>query len=743
MQMTDQQPPVVVEVEQITPEEQAQRVADRLQRFGASLAKQRDEWVRARAATGVDKRWAEDLDQYHARDSANRAAAQMMTSVEQGYPVTANGAQATRSTVYISLTRQKTNAAESRLADILLPTDDRNWGIQPTPDHRLSAQMQDERPAIDPASGQPMTDRQGQPLRRRDIAAQIQDMARRRAEGMQNRIDDQLTECDYNGELRKMIHDAAVLGTGVVKGPIVTNRTRRAWRRYVDAAGDATHMLEMVEERTPATYRVDPRRVFPDPACGEDIHNGKGLFECDLLTARQVRELAKQPGYVASQVARVLEEGPQKTTTIDDSRTRREQMDAERDNFEVWEYWGELDKEDLIAAGVDIDPDDELASVSGCVVLINSTVVKAFLNPLDTGDIPYDFFVWEKASDSVWGYGIPYLMRAQQRVLNAAWRQMMDNAGVSSGPQVIVNPAAITPADKRWEITGRKLWWAADEGVDVSKAFAVVQIDSRQGELANIIELAMKLADDETGVPQLVQGERGTAPDTVGGMQMLMNAANVVLRRLVKQFDDSVTRPHIRRYYDFNMLYAEDEDIKGDFNVDARGSSALIIRDIQNQAYLNLLAAATNPAFAPLIKQRKLFEAALKAQHIDPTEIVKTEDEIEREQAAAAKNPQPADPRIAAAQIKAQAEVAKAQSQAEADRVEMDTRMQLAQQDHAAKMAALQLEREVAMLRLAAERELSLEQIKAQLADTAIKERAKKELFAAEAHLKATTGQGI
>ena len=54
----------------------------------------------------------------------------MMTSVEQGYPVTTQGAKPHRSTVYIGLTRQKTNAAEARVADILLPTDDRNWELR-------------------------------------------------------------------------------------------------------------------------------------------------------------------------------------------------------------------------------------------------------------------------------------------------------------------------------------------------------------------------------------------------------------------------------------------------------------------------------------------------------------------------------------------------------------------------------------------------------------------------------------
>ena len=75
----------------------------------------------------------------------------------------------------------------------------------------------------------------------------------------------------------------------------------------------------------------------------------------------------------------------------------------------------------------------------------------------------------------------------------------------------------------------------------------------------------------------MLQGSQGgVTPDTVGGMQMLLNNTNVVLRRLVKNFDDMVTKPHIRRYYDYNMAYNENEEVKGDFNILARGSSALL-----------------------------------------------------------------------------------------------------------------------------------------------------------------------
>ena len=806
MELQPQQ--IDVEIEEIDPEVERETKEERLQAFGRTLSKQRDEWVRDRYSYGVDKRWIEDEDQYNNKDNIAKAASQMMTSVEQGYPVTTQMAKPHRSTVFIGMTRQKTNAAEARVADILLPTDDRNWGITPTPNPYLMNMLKDERPATDagpvgqqmgqqqgmapppggmapppqggmapsqptmappgiPAPPQPgmapeaptglasmamgpqgpqqVTDQAGQPMRMKDIAREVMNLAKKKAEAMQREIEDQLIECDYNGELRKMLHDAAVFGTGVIRGPIVTNRTRKAWQPYTDAQGQQVHQIEIVEELAPASFRVDPHNVWPDPACGENIHHGKGIYEREQITAKQIRELAKQPGFMKAQLRKVLEEGPKRSHTMEELRDD-DQRDVARDLYEMWTYWGEVEHDDLDAAGVDAGDKDELKSVSACVIIINSTVVKAFLNPLEGGDLPYDFYVWEKVANSVWGYGIPYLMRSQQKVLNAAWRQMMDNAGVSSGPQIVMKPNVIQPADKQWQLSSRKIWYATDDVDDVSKAFATFEFNSHQAELSGIIKMATELVDQETGVPTILQGEKGAAPDTVGGMQMLMNSANVVLRRLVKQFDDMVTRPHIRRYYDYNMLYNEDEEVKGDFSINARGSSALLIRDIQNQAFLNLLAAGANPIYGMYLDTEKLFRKALQAQHIDPTDVFKSEEEIEQikeQQKAMANQPPPPDPRIEAANLRAQTDLQRAQMQNEGDMAEIQARQVKMQQEAEIKMAELELTREIEMLKMSNAQNLSLEKIKAQLADTAIKERGRKELFAAEQDLKMRMGSGI
>jgi hypothetical protein len=194
------------------------------------------------------------------------------------------------------------------------------------------------------------------------------------------------------------------------------------------------------------------------------------------------------------------------------------------------------------------------------------------------------------------------------------------------------------------------------------------------------------------------------------------------------------------------MMYNEDEEIKGDFTIDARGSSALVVRDIQNQSFLNLLAAGMNPVYGMYLDTQKLFEKALQAQHIDPKEVFKPEDEIEQmkemQKQAAAQGPQP-DPAMAVAQIRAQAEMQKVQAQNQGDLQELQVRQAIAGQEADLRVMELELTREIEMLKMANTQNISLESIKAKLADTAMKERSRKELFAAERELALKTGSGI
>lgn len=761
--------------------ESEEAVAEKLQIFGARLAATRDEWVSARAAQGHDKRWAEDLDQYNGRDSANRAGAEMMTSVEQGFPVTTNKAKPMRSTVFVQVTRQKTNALAARWQDIAAPNDERNFAVSPTPVPGLPSFVQlpaagapgaaqapgapspaggatpDGAPPIGgpqpAAGGMPAPVGAGAPSAEgaapqlTPVSAGVQQLldeqaeAKLRADRMQQEIADDFDQCDMTAEQRKIMFDAALFGAGVIKGPCVINRTRKAWTKRVDGMGNVTWSLEVLKELKPASFRIDSRYFFPDPQCGENVQNGRGAFELDKKTKKGVRDLGKQPGYIKSQLLKVLEQGPTtgKARSIVGDQDERDLVPG--DLYEHWYYWGEVEREDLIAAGVEVS-EDELEVFSACIEMINSTVVRAYLNPLADGALPYDVVPCERIPGSVWGYGVPYLMRAQQRVINAAWRMILDNAGISSGPQIVMKPGAIRPADGQNVLTARKIWYANDDVEDVRTAFTTFEFASHQAELAAIIDMADRLSDQETAVPMLAQGQQGSAPETVGGMQILMQGANVMLRRLVKQFDDYLIKPHVRRYYDYHMEYSEKEDLKGDFMVVALGSSTLVVRDIQNQAYQQLLTISQQPPYASLVNHKKLFVKALEGWHLGQADVMNTDKEIQDAAQRAAQQQQP-DPRVVAAEKRAESDQARTQAQLAMSRETNETKKAIADATLALQERIAMLENENQGLKLQQADRQSLEGHRVTLATTAIKERAKADMQANEISLAASKGEGI
>lgn len=734
----------------------AEAQLERLQLFSAILVKRRNEAIDARAASGTERRWLDDLDSYQGRDASTRRV-DLMDTVSGTQVAQRRTASDTttgkRSTVFVQLTRQKTNACAARAADMLFPTDDKNWGIKPTPVPELMDALKNGRnqPYLDPQTGQPLPHPNPDPLPQQaagqqpgqaqpgagqvvtyaDLAAEQMQIAQQKATAMEREIDDQLTECSYNGEGRKILQDAAKLGTGVLKGPTVHNVIKKKWTKKVGSDGTSVHMLDMVQEVKPQSYRVDPWNFYPDPTCGDDHQNGAYVFEREYLPGRALAKYAKVPGYNWQAIALCLAEGPQHVhqsgTYTDNVRAGElayNQGNYQDKRFELWTYTGDVDRDDLETLGL-APPEDAaawLVTFSAVIVMCNNRIIKAMLNPLDTGDFPYDVFHWERVDLSPFGVGVPYLMRYAQRTLNSAWRAMLDNMALSSGPQIIMNRKAVTPADGNWELTARKLWFMQGEADDVQKAFWVFEVQSHQQEIAAIIDLAQKFADEETSLPQIAQGEQGTAPDTVGGMSILMNSANTVLRRIVKQYDDEVTRPHIRRYYDWNMQYNPKEEIKGDFEIDARGSSVLIVRDQQAQGLVNVANMAKDPDYAIYVDKQKLFRKIVEAQHVTPDDVMNTPEQISANLEAQKNAPPPTDPRVQSAQVKAEADAKIQQMRLDGENQYVQTQAQIARDDHATELSKLQIQRELAILQYATQQKMQLTDIKAQLLQLAMKQ---------------------
>lgn len=596
-----------------------------LDAFGMSLAKKRREAIDGRQQIGIEDEWLEDEEAYIGVDDANRA--EHRSTWRNTKPTTSGSwstqdskaRRNTKSTALVNITRPYVDAASARVADMLLPNDDRCWGLGPTPIPDLDEMAKSE--VMITVMGEA-----GEELEttEKEFAEEVQRVAKDRAKKAETRIEDWLVESQWTCIARQCIEDAARIGSGVLKGPIPHNKRKTKWAP--DASGIT--VKQVTAEVVPKSTRVDPWNLFPDPACGESIQAGEYLFERDYIAVKRLVALRQEKGYLASQIDSCLQEGP-----IMPEAMWTPSIEIERANasgairpFEIWYYHGVVQVQDLESAGVDVakyDVDDQgrpVGYVQAIITMVNHRVIHAAISPLDDGTFPYDVMPWQRRPGMPWGMGVGRHIRIPQRILTASVRNLMDNAALSAGPQIVINSESIVPIDGVWELTPRKAWVAKGDAdmQDVEKAFRVFHIETRQGELMAIIQFALRMAEESTGLPAILQGQQGggDAASTLGGLKLLQNNASSVLRRLARVFDESISVPHITRYYAWLMEYGQDESEKGDYCVQARGSSTLVERDLQNQELTLMLQMAGNPIYG--LDPKKTAEEYLRSRRFDP-----------------------------------------------------------------------------------------------------------------------------
>ncbi len=636
-------------------------IAD-LDAIGLKLAETRSQAIDGRKNSGIEDEWLEDEEFYEGIDDANRRELKAWRGKPLGSQVILDEDQESRgSTIFLNITRAYVDATSARMGDMMLLMDDKSWAISPTPRPELSGLAEGKIPkSIRDSINKASTDetvRTEQESNAVDQAKEIMKSAKEAAKKAETQIWDWHVESQFNSHNRRLIEDAAKVGTGVLKGPIPVKSSKLVFTEG---------KLKQVEEIKPASIRVFYRNFYPDPACGEDIHSGNYTWERDDITRAELMKLVNTPGYITPQIKRVIREGPMQaegeyTTGADNPGLGTYGDDKRQNLFEIWYYHGAISTNELLALdilsekeNIKFDKDEEFVYVQ--VTMVNNRVLKATISHLENGEFPYDVMVWQRRLGMPFGIGIARQLRPAQRIIVGAMRHMMDNAGVAGGPMLYIDTNLVQAAEGPNEVRPWKVFIGADDAEpnDSSRTKEAIQFLKApmiQTELQNIIELGLKLAEDITGLPLIMQGQTNQAtPETLGGMMLQNYNASSVLRRVVRLYDDIVTTPHIRRYYKHILQYSKDDSLKGDFNIDARGSSALVEKDSANQALLQMGAYVTNPIFKK--DPQKWLDKVLKAYHLDP-EALNYDDEQWQQIVEQLAQPQ-ADPKLEIEQIRQQ-----------------------------------------------------------------------------------------
>lgn len=759
-----------------------------LSAIGLAISKLRDEAKTARESSGIEARWRDAEEAYAGIDDVNRGevGSQWTKSMSLNGPITSDNVPDTnnRSTLYPRMTARYVDAAAAKVGEIILAPGVRSFSLSATPlpdlieakennsqvrlDHLPGAPLAMRAPkpgellgstAIPPAAppvpaigapptlppaappvpapaagavptagaaapqlGAPPAQSPLVPVTVSDLAKEKADRADKSAKKAEKRIYDWHVECRRERHVRKVVADSSRLGVGVLKGPFPQPSKQRATRK-----GPNGIELGIRKITLPASKWVNVWNFYPDPTCGEDIQDGDHVFEREWAGERQVRKLKESPGYIISQIDKVIIEGPQKIN-IRDGEKSPEADDAaqlKKGKYEIWYFYGMLTAEEMgcVCDAMQTSPEKRAAmlppdktQVYAIVTLINNSVVKAAVNPLETGEFPYHAMSWQRRTGSWAGVGIAEQIATPQKMLTAAIRSMLDNAGISAGGQIVIDTSIITPADGDMGMGPHKIWYLNGEGerLNVNEAFGLFKIDNVTAELMQIVDLAMKQGEEATSIPLITQGQSGpTTPDTYGAAALQNNNANQLLRDIGYRFDDSITVPETNQYYEYLILDPDvPDDEKGDWTIDAHGSSALVDMALEKQFIGSLAPYVVNPVYE--ISPAKWSTVYIEANRVDPKKLKYTDEEI-----AALKAQQPAAaPQIEVAKINAQTrvqEIAARSADAQADNARADRELLT---NVTVELHTLQLKKELAMLEYSNRNQQTLTQAQAELAKT-------------------------
>ena len=104
---------------------------------------------------------------------------------------------------------------------------------------------------------------------------------------------------------------------------------------------------------------------------------------------------------------------------------------------------------------------------------------------------------------------------------------------------------------------------------------------------------------------------------------MLMGAAALSIKTVVKNIDDFMLRPLGESLFAWNMQFNNDvENIKGDLEIKARGTSSLMQKEVRSQRLMTFMQTANNPNIAPFVRWHSILREIAKSLDIDPDQLI-------------------------------------------------------------------------------------------------------------------------
>jgi len=527
------------------------------------------------------------------------------------------------SEVYPNYTRSKVKPTISRINSIFFPVANRAWDLDIDTEQPLPSEI------INQINAQIQQSAQEQQLTKQDIKEIMQNYLSKVKQKVSDILDNELSRMKFEEIFRAVTYSTVVYGTGILKG--ILTRTKTVYETHYTNNG-----IEQVAKTIyePYVEYIPIWNVYPDYST-YDPDKISFVFQTHKLSKKELINLSKFDGFDESAIRNYIKQVPdgdyvkpnweQQLETLSEEQTHGDSIIGV---YQVLEYWGYVDG--YLLDNDTYNPDDNY--MVNAWILGDNVIYLSVFDSDETPTSTYHFYYYEKDDSSIFGEGLPSILRGTQLTICGAARMMLDNASTVSGPQVEVNLDLLTAGQDVSTYYPRKIWYREGRGQEAQyPAIRAISFDSHIQDYMAIIQTFKQFGDEESNLPAFVWGSTEDIPSntTATGMTQLSSNTNMSIADIVRGFEKENLKL-LTQLLEWNRDY--NEDYQTEFSVGFIVKGFGYETQLQKENLLQALAQFNNsitPQDEIYINKYNLYKHELKLLNIPYNDIIRSPEEVQ------------------------------------------------------------------------------------------------------------------
>lgn len=537
------------------------------------------ELVAARYEKARRHRMVERLGDTNVADTLMRCWRQVEGEMD---PCLMELAEETKVDLVINQTLLKVEAGESWMRTVISDAQDMPFTVEPTtipelPQYALDQILSRVKQQLF-MGAEPVTDLvelvRGM---KTQVRLEVTEDAKRRAKAMERLMTDQCEEGNFRLATQSVLRDFFTYPFCVMEGPILRVAPVLKWEK--------NKLVQKFQLRYEARRR-SPFEFYWSPDSPDSQRGGYVMLR-DRMTLEQLMTAAKAKSYIPKNIISAVRSFTNSNVRHDWLNRNPERprtfwkADEEIDTILMH---GRLSGRELAPYGLQVDDGQ---SYEASIRTLGGYVIAARIHrEPNASPRPVHTASMSKNGERICGIGLAQKMYNVDRAYHSALRNLIRNGNYSSGPigevdfsriqRYInddelgeVNPYEIHPVDPDIAAGGRP-------------AFYFHTVPNIAAQALQVMQYFERLADRLTQIPAAFHGEAiGTGVNrTFRGTSMLQGNAMKGLQLAATNFGNGVLQPYAQILFNSNMLYSDDESIKGDSQAKVRDIAGLLQREV-------------------------------------------------------------------------------------------------------------------------------------------------------------------